>query len=237
MVALCDILGFKDLVKSRSLDSVVDGTLGYLRKVMSHSVNKDKWPECTPSLADINRNSLIGVVWFSDTILLWTKQDDDENVRELIETTAWLLFESITGSLQIRGALAYGEAVIDSLNLLFAGLPIVEAHELEQRQQWSGAALAPSAVERLPSNVKNGLLTGWPIVQYDVPVKAGGIIPKWAINWTYGVHPGFCLNWSSQSVEPTESDWQSQGSICQKWMNTRDFHQKVCRYCGSGRKH
>lgn len=198
---------------------------------MCHAINKDSWPDGTPSLAEIDRNSLIGIAWFSDTILFWTKEDEDYNIRELIQTVAWLTFANIYGNTKIRGGISYGEAYIDPTNSLFVGTPIIDAYRLESQQQWSGVALTDSAVSRVPSFVHEGGFVDWPVVSYDVPLKDSSSTSTLAINWTYGIHRNFDMPWSPLSDEPTARDWEQSRSICEKWHNTRQFHTDVCESC------
>jgi hypothetical protein len=144
-IAVCDILGFSNLVRDHELHAVVEQSLGWFRKALNHSVHKMNFPSDVPPTADLDRHPEVGIAWFSDTILFYTKEDTDEAIQQLLATIAWLLFETIlTGKTRIRGGLAYGEALIDIKNSLFVGRPIIEAHELERSQQWSGAARAIS---------------------------------------------------------------------------------------------
>lgn len=230
-IAMCDILGFSVMVQQKSLDNLVNNVIGWFKQAIFHAMNKDSWPGGTPTLSEIDQNSLIGIAWFSDTILFWTKEDDDNNLREIIQTVAWLTFANIQSNTRIRGAISYGEAYIDPANSLFVGKPIIDAYRLESKQQWSGVALTESAVTRLPARIRDARVADWPVVRYNVPLKNGKIMPTIAIDWTYGIHNDFRLDWSKTNPEPTDGDWKSKYSICEKWKNTRQFHTDVCRYC------
>jgi hypothetical protein len=156
-VAVCDILGFSRLVERQPLAAVVDNAIGWFRKALNHSLLKSGFPSDVPPHTELEDHPHVGVAWFSDTILLYTKHDTDEAVRELLGTVAWLLFETmLNGMTKIRGGIAYGDAHIDPQNSLYVGVPIIEAYKLEQSQQWSGASLAPSAVARLPEFARTG---------------------------------------------------------------------------------
>lgn len=230
-IALCDILGFSSLVQRNPLDAVVHDAVGWFQQSMCHAMSKDSWPDATPTLADIDRNALIGIALFSDTILIWTKVDEDDALRELIQTVAWLTFANISGNTKIRGGISYGEAFIDPANSLFVGTAIIDAYSIESRQQWSGVALTESAVNRVPPFVHDGRFSDWPIVPYDVPLKQGATIPTLAVNWTYGIHRDLRMDWSASKAEPTEEEWKTKPSICEKWRNTRQFHADICQHC------
>ena len=234
-IAVCDILGFSDLVRDNELGVVVDGSLGWFRKALRHSVHKAAFPTEAPPTPDLDRHNKIGVAWFSDTILFYSKEDTDASIQELLSTVGWLVFETmIHGRTRVRGGVAYGDAYIDPVNSLFVGRPIVEAYNLEQRQQWSGAALAPSAVQRLPEAARTGTFADWWVKPYDVPLKKKETLSTLAVNWNQGIHhPSWRLLWSKDSDDPTDSDWALTPNVCEKFTNTKKFHERFCTYCGS----
>jgi len=236
MVAVCDMLGFSELVEKSSLDALVSGPLGWLRKALHHSVHKQQFPTEIPTKEDFLGHQHVGVAWFSDTILLYTRQDSDEAVRDLILTTGWLVFETLMGgSLRIRGGIAYGGTYIDEKDSVFVGKPIVEAYRLERKQQWSGVALTPSASQRIPNEAQTGRYGDWWVVPYDVPLKGGDTLRTLAVNWTWGFHhPTWRPRWSPSADAPTDSDWKARADVCEKFVNTKAFHDALCRNCHPG---
>jgi hypothetical protein len=231
MIAVCDILGFSSLVESNSLDTVVDHVQGWFREALYLSIHKDASPDKIPQARDFEGHEHIGVAWFSDTILLYTLKDNDEAVRQLIMTVGWLIFLTITSTTRIRGGLSYGEAFIDKENAIFIGNPIVEAYHLEQSQQWAGAALTHAACERIPEYARSGNAE-WLIIPYNVPLKNNTTFDTFAINWTWGIHqPDWRMEWSMASEFPSDKDWEEQPDICEKFINTKRFHDKFCWVC------
>ena len=235
-VAVCDILGFSDLVRDSDLRLVVERSVGWFRNALTHSVHKAEFPIETPPTADLERHTKVGVAWFSDTVLFYTKEDTDEAIQELLSTVAWLVFETILeGQTKVRGGLAYGEAFIDAQNSLYVGRPIIEAHELEKDQQWSGAALTQSAIDRLPELARTGKYADWWLVSHDVPLKNKRSCRTLAINWNQSFHDSLWrLRWSKTSDLPLESDWTAKASIFEKFINTKAFHELHCRNCRVG---
>ncbi len=162
LIAVCDILGFSALVERTPLDVLVDNRLSWFRKALSHSIHKNEFPSTAPPTPELNKHEHLGVVWFSDTVLLYTKSDTDDAIRELLLAVGWLLFETVLdGNTKIRGGIAYGEAYIDQENSIYVGKPIVEAYNLERVQQWAGAALSLSAHDRIPEHVRSGKCADW----------------------------------------------------------------------------
>jgi len=231
-IALCDILGFSDLVKRTDLRTLVDTSLAWLRRSLHHSMHKNNFPAEVPTIEELNAHQKLGIAWFSDTLLMYTRMDEDDAVLELFQTVGWLLFETMfNGGTRFRAGIAHGEAFIDATNSMYVGEPIIEAHRMEECQNWSGAALCPSALKRTPAYAQNGEYADWWIIPYSVPTKSG-VCETLAINWTTGIHkPSAFLPWSSESPEPTVADWEARRPECEKWRNTKTFHDHVCRHC------
>jgi len=230
-VAVCDILGFSKIVEEISPEIIVDEYLGWLRKSLHHSIHKNDFPNEIPSLKQLESHDIVRVSWFSDTIFLYTIRDTDDALQSLISTVGWLLFESTLASRNLRCGIAYGEAHMDSDEGIFIGHPIIEAYRLEQVQAWAGGALALSAIDRLPKDVESGEFADWWLVPYEVPRSGGGVASKLAINWTFGLHRGFDVHWSSSSPVPSDEDLKNKPKIVEKWQNTKKFHDKVCKHC------
>lgn len=244
-VALCDILGFTKLIETVPLETVIEKPLVWFRKALHYAIHKAGFPFEPPSLEKLRDQKRLGIGWFSDTVLLYTLEDTDENVRDLIQTVGWLLFET-TMSLdwtRVRGAIAHGEVYVDPDASIFVGKPIIEAFQLEKEQQWSGCAVAPSGEDRLRQIVreeelrtdllpfdKRHIMPGLWLTRYPVPLKKGRN-SLLAVDWTLGLHPDWDLVWSRDRNEPNADEWAQNRSVCEKWENTRQFHRDMCRSC------
>jgi hypothetical protein len=232
MIAVCDVLGFSSLVEKIALDDVVNSSLGWLRKALHHSLHKREFPGEIPKKDELLGNDHVGLAWFSDTILLYTRRSDDEAIRQLVQTVGWLLFETMMGgSTRTRGGISFGEAYIDREDSIFVGKPLIEAYRLEQKQQWSGVALTKNASERISAHVRSGKYGDWWVIPYDVPLKEKRTLRTLAINWTWGFHPPDRLSWSPSADLPTVTDWETRPDICEKFINTKAFHDALCRNC------
>jgi hypothetical protein len=176
LVAVCDILGFSALVQEHPLYSVVRDALDWFRRALGHSIHGGEFPPATPPMRDLSGHGQVGIAWFSDTVLLYTKQDTDEAVADLVTAVASLLFETIIeGSTKIRAGLAYGEAFIDQESSLYVGRPIIDAHLLENAQDWAGAALTASACARIPQSGHSGKAARWYLAPWEVPTNRAGV--------------------------------------------------------------
>lgn len=230
LVAVCDVLGFSDLVTGNPTELVVENAVGWLRKALKHSVVGGNFPAATPPTKDLETNPHVSTVWFSDTILFYTRRDTDEAVSELIQVVASLLFETILeGSTKIRAGIAYGDVHVDAENSIYVGRPIIEAHRMEKCEEWAGAALTESACGRISSCGPGGEIARWWTTKWGVPLKGGGTVETLAVNWNHCVHdPAWRLRWSSERDTPPTG---APESMVAKFWNTKRFHETYCDDC------
>jgi class 3 adenylate cyclase len=235
LVAVCDILGFSALVQEHDLHSVVEDALGWFRKALGHSIHGGEFPPTPPAMRALANHEQVGVAWFSDTVLLYTKHDTDAAVADLVTTVASLLFETILqGSTKVRAGVAYGEAFMDQDSSLYAGKPIIEAYCLEKNQEWAGAALAASACERVARCGPEGAPARWYLVPWEVPTK-GGPLSTLAVNWSRGVHAReWRMMWSSTSELPP---MDAKRGKREKFLNTKRFHEAHSQDCMAHETH
>lgn len=257
MVAVCDILGFKAILNSLPLEEIVKEDFGYLRKALYSSLYQEKTPEHTPTLEEFQAQNRVGFAWFSDTILLYSLEDNVDGYMNLIETAAWIIIETILShTVRLRVGISYGKVFIDPENQIYLGLAIAEADELQKRQEWSGGALTKKAEQKIPPSIEEaGFPYPWHLARYKVPlkppkglmsveVKYGDSSPKpadfpiiarfpmLAIDWTRFLHTHFDLVWSKENEQPDPD--KIPKDIIIKWMNTREFHKEVCKFCQKG---
>ncbi|MDD5558788.1 hypothetical protein [Candidatus Methylomirabilis sp.] len=233
MVAVCDILGFSDMVNTHPLQEVIDNSLGYLSKAIYHSMKQEEFPNSAPILDQFQNQRQIGFAWFSDTVLLYAFDDEDHTNENLVETAAWLLFETMVWDWsRLRVGVAYGEFLADEKAGIYVGKAMIDAYRLQCNQDWSGGALTPSAANRLGVSHLSPEQTLHFLVNYPVPLKSEPISPlSVAVDWTFGLHDFLPMPWSSQSPEPSAGELQRQPSVVRKWRNTKKFHETVCKSC------
>lgn len=233
LVAVCDILGFKNLIKTRDLKELIAGDLAVFRKLVGFSINHGTVPNLPPPLNVLREQRKVGFAWFSDTLLIYAKDDEDMSCRDVLEVLGWLLFTTMSTQSRLRGGVSYDEFYADPENEIYVGSSILEAHELEQAQEWSGVALAKSAANRIPKRTSTGARFQWWVCDYQVPLKSGkgNTCSNLAIDWTQGIHPNFDIKWANSHPEPTEAEKIDNKFGFDKWKNTLRFHQEVCLTC------
>ena len=240
LVAVCDILGFSDYVYRPNIDLslAAEMCLGFVRKIAKLVLGNKNMVSEIPSLKKISNHPGIGIACFSDTFLIYTKQDTNENCRLLCNVLSAFVFFGLTQyHTKMRCGVAYGEVYIDEENSVFVGKPIVDAHILEKCQLWAGGAYAKSAEERIGFFAGVGIkkpFADWKIVSYKVPLKNNAKVESnLAVNWTVSTHSPNITRWSSNNLNPTEKNWKTQEHICRKWENTKKFHDQVCKFHNS----
>lgn len=234
LVAICDILGFSKLILQNDVDTVLKFGLGFLKKTLQHSIHKGSFPDENVSYKSLRDHNELGITWFSDTILIYTKKDENEICKKLMETVGWLIFENMfTLNSRMRVGVSYGEAFMDGGEEIYVGKPIVEAYHLEKSQEWSGGALTKKAEERFGNYLAIlNPVQSW-VIPYEVPLKDGIKEKLLAINWTNAFHDRTLrnFNWKKDSPEPTLQECLEQPDVIKKWRNTKEFHEKNCWQC------
>jgi hypothetical protein len=218
---------------ARGVEELLSGELSHFRSVLSFSIGHETIVDLPPALSSIRNQSRVGFAWFSDTVLLYSLDDDDLSCRNVLETVGWLLFTTMSSQTRIRAGIAYGAFYADAANELYIGPALVEAYELEQAQTWAGAALTNSAASRVPDRNSTGQRFQWWVCQYPVPLKEAASVScsNLVVDWTQGEHERTDFQWSPSHSEPTMQERDANKGRYEKWFNTRRFHREICIRC------
>jgi|SRR3972149_7375384 len=223
MVAVCDVLGFGDYVKNHSLDDAIT----YIKLIQNLSIDsilKGYTPE-----GDVRK--YVGYVSFSDTIVLYSLEDNSISFDHLILTVFRILAASMFHpQYRFRIGISYGEFHFDNREQIYVGKALVDAHELERKQKWCGAALSQMAFEQVRREPREIYL-----MKYNVPLKNEKHEEYNVINWTLARHDVISAehfikrNYTSPLTEQEEK-------IEYKLKKTEQFHTDVCIQCRKFRK-
>ncbi len=122
--------------------------------------------------------------YFSDTLLLWA-DFDPIRIRPFCELCADFFCEALHLGMPVRGAIAVGDAYMNTSEKIYIGYPVVEAARVEKAQKWIGMSFGPSFME---SNFKGTFwceLLSW----YTAHRKPGyseyvpGLVLDWPRRW------------------------------------------------------
>ena len=251
MVACCDILGFKKLVKSKPLDELLKGELARFYELLIFSLTQ-KWKDLK-DLAQFpefrGEQKRVRIAWFSDTYLICGINDDEDSHYNVIETVAWLVSVTMDTQTPVRAGVAYGEFYDKPENELYVGKALVEAYELEQAQEWVGGALSPKAARktpqdamchlkeyRVPLKTKTAASSSYPAKECEgcerfpkTETAASPTCKTLAFDWTLIEHEaGIC----DERIQRAKScAREGAQSIVRKWENTSRFHVETCVSC------
>lgn len=143
-VAFFDILGFKDYVLRHSIDDVYDRLLSLNEIKPGKSREDDFSPEYGSKLI---------FTAFSDSIFIFTKDNNIENFQHFVLSINRMMRMAFRAGIPLKGAIAYGEIVVDLEKNLFCGQPITDAYLLEEDLQYMGIVVHHS-VERIIQKYK-----------------------------------------------------------------------------------
>lgn len=235
-IAMLDILGFRQLVKTRQLSWLVR-QLDYL-----FAAAEPKEASCGFLLANgrvRRRNLTLGHLHFSDTLMLWTPPldagDHDVNAAafsHICNTVANLIALALINGLSLRGGLAFGECYINPAKQLAVGEPIVDAYLLEQEQEWLGASV--SAERFFDPAATSDELEGCSLVRYRVPTKTALNYELFAIDWPRIARMPDPLTqklWkinARSAIERALSEGlkaDTEKRVYRKWKNSSEFFQ------------
>lgn len=130
-----DILGFKSIMDNiNNTDELGDQMSHILQTSILSAMKGDSvYVENNPSL-DVS--DIIKVYQFSDSIIIYTEDDDSETLYKLIKILNLLLAQSLIRGFPLRGALTSGDLFVNGS--IIVGEPLVRAYQIESRQEWSG---------------------------------------------------------------------------------------------------
>jgi hypothetical protein len=166
-VAFLDIMGFKDMVARNSLIEVY-------KKMAELSIYTTGI-----SQADFSKDK-IHQTMFSDSIILFSKDDSNEAAYALTYAVRYIMCRAIGLKLGIKGGIAFGELTVDQGRQVYCGQPLIDAYLLEEELQYYGVVLHHTAEEKVLS-----LPHPFPKLNFfNMPTKLRqGIVNHINVNW------------------------------------------------------
>lgn len=234
-VAFFDMLGCAEATLKN-----VDGTKEalyvlreQLEKVLSFEIDIPRFNlYLTPQLH-------VAAVNFSDSILLFTFGDSIEDLHLILILSAEIFAKSLHKCVPLRGGIAYGDFYFDLKKSLFCGIPLVEAHKISERAQWSGIVISDGIAEQykqIPLLSHNE----YAIMKWSVPIKDSnnGKVKKqeqWVLKWPLIHRNNFNVEAPiSPELWSKAFNWLFKGSytiwpkdIQDKYNNTFDFINEI----------
>lgn len=139
--AYFDLLGFSNLVRQHKIEHV----LPIYEEVLDTITQK----------ANSKSGKGISYSWFSDTFILFTRSDTEQEFA-LIEHVSRLFFQKlILNKIPVRGALTVGSLYTQQQKNIFIGEALIDTYEYGEKQDWLGFILTPSVYHQLAGSSLN----------------------------------------------------------------------------------
>lgn len=178
-VAFFDILGFKDLVM-RSTHNQIYEKLNQISKTK-------KWLEDLANDESTQYkvgNGEIYTVSFSDSIVLFSKNDDHENFIFFLVAVRWFFAKAIDNKIPMKGGIACGEISLNKSEQIYFGQAIIDAYLIEEDVNYFGVTAHNSIEEYINENESELDMEYVNTILFDclTPLKCGKIEHK-NVNW------------------------------------------------------
>ncbi len=178
-VAHVDMLGMSQLTlhDPKLAWSVVSDTVIALRRVMALSYRVNG--------RHIKIADHVASFTFSDTVLLFTKGDEAEDLRLILIACLELFSQGLWRCAPFRIGLAHGLFVFNQDENAFVGPPLIQAYRLGEQAQWLGCVLDERVAERTAElkpalKGQNGCDL---VVKWMVPLKSGEKASRPVLAW------------------------------------------------------
>lgn len=188
IVAMLDLLGFRDIMARQSLDTIeqryrllLSGSLTLAGIASTGAVVFDEAGDLDLG-ADLWSVSF-GV--FSDTVVLYPKRFVETPLTSVCTAVALLIDVGLQAGWSFRGGIDFGAFRSLSDLEVYLGTALVSAHEIESSQDWVGCIVGAAALNRFPEEAAPLLKSGI-LVPYPVPLKGREQSNlSTAVNWAY----------------------------------------------------
>ncbi|MDP3096679.1 MAG: hypothetical protein Q8M86_01885 [Syntrophales bacterium] len=159
-VAYLDIMGFKDMVLRTTHDEIYKMMINIAKKI-KFNANID-WMESSIKL--------IKATTYSDSIIIYSKDDSLESFKSLIFTVSALTCDLLTDAIPHKGAVAFGTMTLDTDNSIFFGQPLIDAYLLQEELAFYGIILHATSEQEM---TKIGSKSPYFVKHYSCPFKNG----------------------------------------------------------------
>jgi hypothetical protein len=150
-------MGFKDMVATKDHSEIL--------KMMEHIVDIQK---NNSSLNWNDRGGYIKTSTYSDSIIIYSKDDSYESMGNTICTVAGVVQDLLGAGIPFKGALSVGTMTCDFNKSIYFGQPLIDAHLLQEELYFYGVVLHGSAEKELEAHSYSSFIS-----EYKCPFKKG----------------------------------------------------------------
>ncbi len=184
-VAHIDILGMRAMMRR-------DAEAAW--KVLSGLANvRDHITQLQISHLEKVRQEMLGervmAVMFSDTIVLFTKSESDEDLQAILIALGEFMHKAMFSFVPIRAGLACGQFFFNIKESMYAGPALIEAYEIGEAAQWLGIVTTEEICKQSKSaNFKSG--SSDIVIATKIPTDKG-LDSGFAVDWVTPVRHDF----------------------------------------------
>lgn len=146
-VAFLDLLGFKDKVMRKTHQEIYE-ELGKISK-LKELVEKNTMLKQKKRFLDAD----VYVVSFSDSIVLFSKNNSFENFEYFLIALRAIFSNSIRARIALKGGMAYGEISLNKTAQVYFGQPIIDAYLIEEDVNYLGV-VAHDSIDKFLNTYK-----------------------------------------------------------------------------------
>ncbi|MDO9478893.1 MAG: hypothetical protein Q8K17_01385 [Pseudohongiella sp.] len=171
-LAYFDIMGFKDLSYRESHDTVHKMMSEFSKIIQRYErMNQNVGSRGVAGLLpnDSGLDLLVSTVVFSDTVLLYSRNDSEISLSSLMAIAAFFFSDCIEKGIPIKGAISEGVFTADKEKSLYFGRPLIDAYNLTEEMAFYGAVLHHSAHKTLK------YIPDYKYFTAKVPLKTGNV--------------------------------------------------------------
>lgn len=172
-VCFLDILGFKDKVARLTHDEIytelskISKVKASIQEIISTLDHNDMYYDCD-----------IHIVNFSDSIVIFSKNDTFENFEYFIGAVRYLFANSIKDCIPLKGGIAHGEVSLNKEEQIYFGQAIIDSYLLEEDVNYFGI-VAHNSIDKFLSLNKDSYEKSPKIskllLKAKTPLKSGKI--------------------------------------------------------------
>lgn len=188
-VAFMDILGFRDLVRRKTHQHVLNLMMSFLPstieplKIEAHE--KLSGNQASPPGAwELYPNSVVKPVLFSDSILLVSGDASLDSLGLLLFWSKWIVAQALQQGIPIKGAIAYGEETASFGKDLHFGRPLIDAYELQNELILYGVVLHHTAEQYLTDAAMIQKVENYNVFKWAATPLEAGKITHYVVDWT-----------------------------------------------------
>lgn len=168
-VVYLDILGFKDFVSRNSHADVYEmmTKLSNTKETINDVLSGD--------LEEKYRNKNLYTTSFSDSVILFSKDDSTASLDIITGCASFLIAEAMRNSIPMKGAIAHGLISVNKAHQIYFGQPLIDAYLLQEEVKYYGIISHNSIDKYLKENGDKIEKLEEDFMEVPTPLKYGKI--------------------------------------------------------------